>query len=305
MNRADRDIQAASREDSGPSRKSFAQRLVVFSEAIKLSHSIFALPFALSAVFLAAQGWPHWLVLVQVVIACVAARTAAMAFNRLVDAEIDARNPRTSGRAVPSGQLSKTFFAGAVVVSSAAFVATAAWINSLALALSPVALIVLLGYSLTKRFTSLSHLVLGIALGLSPVGAWIAVRGELALVPVLLGLAVLFWTAGFDMIYACQDRDFDVDAQLHSIPAALGIRGALLLARAFHVLAASLLIALGVVGGYGVWYAVGVIAVVGLLVYEHSIVRADDLSRVDVAFFTLNGLVSLVFMAAVLAQTLS
>ena len=276
-----------------------------FGEAIKISHSVFALPFAISAAFIASEGLPSPGLLAKIVLAVVLARTAAMAFNRLADAEIDARNPRTAGRALPQGLLSRRFMAAAALLGSAGFVATSAWINTLAFRLSPVAVAILLGYSYTKRFTALSHVVLGAALGLSPLGAWIAVRGEFALVPALLGTAVLLWTAGFDVIYACQDRDFDVRAGLHSLPRTLGLRGALRIARLFHAGTLAFLVAVGWVGGLGAPYYAGVALVLALLLYEHSLVRADDLSRVNVAFFTLNGLVSLVFMAAVVVQTLS
>ena len=278
-------------------------KLRAFLEAIKISHSIFALPFAVAAAFLAAGGLPAWPVLGKVLLAVVLARTAAMSFNRWADAEIDAANPRTAARAIPSGLLSKSFMGGASLLSCLGFVAVAAWINSLAFALSPIAVAVLLGYSYSKRFTAFSHLILGLALGLSPVGAWIAVRGELALLPVTLGLAVVFWTAGFDVIYACQDRSFDVEYGIHSLPRRLGIARALLLTRLFHVLTAVLLIFVGIQADLGIMYALGVGCVVALLAYENSLVKVDDFSRVNVAFFTMNGLVSLVFMAAVILQT--
>lgn len=284
-------------------RRPFGASLLTFFEAIKISHSVFALPFAVAAAFLAAGGRPAWPVLGKVVLAVVLARTAAMAFNRWADAEIDAANPRTAGRAVPVGDLSRSFMGAASLVAAAGFVAVAAWINTLALWLSPVALLVLLGYSYTKRFTSLAHVILGLALGLSPLGAWIAVRGELALLPVTLGLAVVFWTAGFDIIYACQDRAFDAEHGLHSIPRRLGVARALLLTRVFHLLTAALLISIGFQADLGIVYAIGVTLVIALLGYENSLVRADDFSRVNVAFFTVNGLVSLVFMATVVLQT--
>ena len=277
-------------------------RLIIFCDSIKIAHSVFALPFAIAAVFLAAEGWPPVAVLGKVILAVVLARTSAMAFNRFADARIDAENPRTASRAIPRGLLSRSFMLGASLFSAALFVAVAASINRLALALSPVVLCVLLGYSYTKRFTSLSHIVLGAALGLSPVGAWVAVRGELDVLPALLGAAVLFWTAGFDMIYACQDREFDSSHGLHSIPSRLGVARALLLSRLFHIIAVALLVAVGSLAEQGVVYGLGVLTIVVLLVYEHSIVTPRDLSRVNVAFFTLNGLVSLAFMTAVVVQ---
>ena len=274
----------------------------LFLESIKFSHSIFALPFALSAFFMAGTGSLAWPLLGKVVAACVFARTAAMSFNRLIDARIDARNPRTSSRAVPAGDLSPSFMAVATIGSCCLFGLCCAWINTLALALCPVALGILLGYSYTKRFTSLSHLVLGVALGLSPVGAWVAVRAEIALLPVLLGLAVAFWTAGFDVIYACQDYDFDRREGLHSIPARLGLPRALLISRLFHLLAIALLVNLGLRAEYGTFYWIGTGTVAVLLVYEQSLVKPGDLSRVNLAFFTLNGIVSLVFMTSVILE---
>ena len=278
--------------------------VLLFLDTIKVSHSIFALPFAVAALFMACGGLPPPALLGKVVLAVVLARTAAMSFNRWADASIDAENPRTRARAVPAGLLSRRAVGLASLISAAGFIAVAAWINDLALALSPVVLAVLLGYSYTKRFTALSHVILGAALGLSPLGAWVAARGEVALQPLILGLAVLFWTAGFDVIYACQDRDFDVGRGLHSIPARLGVSRALALARTFHVVALALLASLGWIAGFGAAYWAGVACVAALLVYEHSIVSPRDLSRVNVAFFTLNGLVSLVFMSAVVIETL-
>jgi 4-hydroxybenzoate polyprenyltransferase len=279
------------------------ERISVYLEAIKISHSVFALPFAVSAAFLAAPGLPPWGVLGKLVLAVVLARTAAMSFNRFADARLDALNPRTQNRAVPAGLLSRRFMGAASLISAAGFVAACWSINPLAFRLSPVALLVLLGYSYTKRFTSFSHVVLGAALGLSPVGAWVAVKGELALLPALLGLSVLFWTAGFDIIYACQDYHFDQRHGLHSLPARLGVRRALILSRWLHALAVLLLLSVGYLGGLGWVYLMGVLCVLLLLVYEHSLVKPDDLSRVNLAFFTLNGLVSLAFMGAVVLQT--
>jgi 4-hydroxybenzoate polyprenyltransferase len=280
----------------------------VFLEAIKVSHSVFALPFAVAAAFMAQMveggGLPPLGLLGKIVLAAVAARTAAMSFNRFADAALDRGNPRTAGRAVPSGQLSRGFMLTAALLSSAAFAGVAWWINSLAFALSPVALLVLLGYSYTKRFTSMSHLVLGAALGLSPLGAWVAMRAELAVVPALLGAAVLFWTGGFDIIYACQDVEADRRQGLFSLPRRLGLAGALLVSRLFHLLTAGLLVSIGILGGYGVPYYVGVAVVAFLLAYEQCLVSPRDLSRVNVAFFSLNGLVSLFFMAAVVVQAM-
>ena len=283
--------------------KGALEKARVFCEAIKVSHSVFALPFAVAAAFIASEGWPELRLLGLIVAAVVLARTSAMAFNRWADARIDLENPRTRGRAVPAGLLRRSTMLAAAALSALGFVGICAAINPLACALSPVALGVILGYSFTKRFTWLSHAVLGLALGLSPLGAWVAVRGGVAVLPALLGLAVLLWTAGFDIIYACQDADFDTRSGLHSIPARFGIRRALRLSRALHVSVVILLVAVGVIARLGWPYAVGVACVALLLVREHSVVSPDDLSRVDMAFFTLNGLVSLVFMASVIIDT--
>lgn len=285
--------------------KRWLRAAALFAETIKISHTVFALPFAIAAAFMAADGPVPLLLAGKIVLACVFARTAAMSFNRFADAEIDRRNPRTQNRAVATGALSRSTVLAATIVSSLLFVAVARWIHELAFALSPIALAVVLGYSFTKRFTSFSHLVLGAALGLSPLGAWIAVRSELGLAPVLLGLAVLVWTAGFDIIYACQDRDFDVRAGLHSVPKRLGIGRALWLARGLHVATVLLLLATGLASGYGLAYFAGVAVVALLLFHEHRLVAPDDLSRVDVAFFTLNGLVSVFFMSAVIVEVVS
>ncbi len=281
-----------------------ARSMGVFLEMVKVSHSIFALPFAVSALFLASGGFPSLPVLGKVVLAVVFARTAALAFNRWADADIDALNPRTRSRAIPAALLSRPQVGIAALLSGAVFVLTAAWINRLAFALSPVVLVVLLGYSYTKRFTRLSHLVLGLALGLSPLGAWVAARGEVALLPAVLGAAVLFWTAGFDIIYACQDVDFDRKEGLRSIPERWGVARALAAARILHAFTVALLIGVGYLGGLDWVYGAGVAVVALLLIYEHSLVRPEDLSRVNQAFFTVNGIVSLAYMAAVIGQTL-
>jgi len=289
--------------EMGKGEAPYRSRIALFLESIKFSHSIFALPFALSAFFIASRGInPPWPLFGKIIAACVFARTAAMSFNRLADARIDAKNPRTSSRAVPTGELSRSFMAIATIGSCCLFALCCWWINSLALSLCPLALIVLLGYSYTKRFTSLSHLVLGIALGLSPVGAWVAVRAEIGLLPVLLGFAVAFWTAGFDVIYACQDHSFDKDEGLHSLPTKIGPARALLLSKLFHLLAIVLLVILGLQAEFGLYYWCGVLIVALLLAYEQSLVKPGDLSRVNLAFFTLNGIVSLVFMTSVILE---
>ena len=271
---------------------------------IKWEHSIFALPFALCGAMLAAGGFPSLHQLAWIIVAMIAARSAAMAFNRWADASIDAANPRTSTRALPAGQLSPAFVVTFVVVSSAIFILAASQLNRLALALSPVALAVLLLYSYTKRVTRWSHLVLGFALGIAPAAAWIAVRGSLDPRILLLTAAVTFWVGGFDVLYACQDFEFDRRTGLHSIPRYVGIPSALWIARAFHAVMVGLLIALLVAFGMGKLAACGVLAVILLLLYEHSLVRANDLTKLNAAFFTMNGVISVLFFVFVAGDLL-
>jgi len=278
--------------------------LRVTLEMIKWEHSIFALPFALCGAMLAAGGFPSPHQLLWIIVAMVAARSAAMAFNRWADAAIDAANPRTSSRALPAGNLSAAFVVTFVVVSSAIFILAASQLNRLTLLLSPVALAVLLLYSYTKRVTRWSHLVLGFALGIAPAAAWIAVRGALDPRILLLTAAVTFWVGGFDVLYACQDFDFDCQAGLHSVPRYFGIPAALWVARAFHLIMVLLLVALLISFGLGLWAGVGVLAVIVLLIYEHSLVRADDLSKLNAAFFTMNGVISVLFFVFVAADVL-
>ena len=278
--------------------------LRVTLEMIKWEHSIFALPFALCGAMLAAGGAPSLRQLTWIIVAMVAARSAAMAFNRLADAQIDAANPRTSTRALPTGHLSPAFVATFVVISSAIFVVAASQLNRLALWLSPVALAVLLLYSYTKRVTRWSHLVLGFALGIAPAAAWIAVRGSLDQRILLLTAAVTFWVGGFDVLYACQDFEFDRQSGLHSIPRYLGIHRALWVARLFHIVMLLLLVALLMVFGLGRLAVCGVAVVAALLAYEHSLVRAGDLSKLNAAFFTMNGVISVVFFVFVAGDLL-
>ena len=274
-------------------------------EMIKFSHTLFALPFALYSAVLAAEGWPSAATLTKIVIAMVGARSAAMAHNRLADRRIDAANPRTASRALPSGTLSVGFVRTFLVVAIVVFLGAAASLNRLTLLLSPLALGLLLLYAYTKRFTALSHLVLGLCLALAPVGAWIAVRGSVSALPILLGLAVLFWTAGFDVIYSLQDEEFDRRQGLRSIPALLGARGALVVSALFHLAMAVLLLAVWRVSGSGTLLLVGIGATVAALVYQHAIVRPGDLSRVDAAFFTANGFVSIALAACGIADVLA
>jgi 4-hydroxybenzoate polyprenyltransferase len=269
------------------------RKLGIILEMIKFEHTIFAMPFALTSAVVAAKGFPTWPVLLWILVAMVGARSAAMAFNRIVDGRIDAANPRTSERAIPKGLVSTAEAWVFTIISAGVFVLAAAMLNRLALALSPVALAVVLGYSLTKRFTSMSHLVLGLALGIAPVGAWIAVQGKFALAPIVLSAAVVLWTAGFDVIYSLQDVEFDRKMGLFSLPKRLGVARALFVSRLMHVFVVGLLAFLGVAAGLGAVYYVGV-GVIGLfLAWEHSLVSPKDLSRVNVAFFTMNGCVSL------------
>ncbi|MGH9546081.1 MAG: UbiA-like polyprenyltransferase [Terriglobales bacterium] len=280
------------------------RNLRVTLEMIKWEHSVFALPFALCGAMLAANGLPGVQQLLWIVVAMVAARSAAMAFNRLADAAIDAANPRTQTRALPAGTLTPAFVATFVVVSCAVFLLAASQLTHLALLLSPVALAVVLLYSYTKRFTRWSHLFLGVALGIAPAAAWIAVRGSFDPRILLLTAAVTFWVAGFDVLYACQDYDFDQKADLHSIPRYFGIRRALWVARLFHVL--MLVLLMGLVAAFGLgWLAVvGVIVVALLLGYEHSLVSSNNLSRLNAAFFTMNGVISVVFFIFVAGDLL-
>ena len=268
---------------------------------IKWEHSVLTLPFGLTGAVLAARGIPTLHTSIWIIVALVAARSAAMAFNRLVDADIDAENPRTKIRALPAGKLSKQFVLGFVVVTSAILIFAAWELNPLAFYLSPVALAIVFFYSFTKRFTRWAHVVLGLAMGIAPAAAWIAVRGAFDPRILLLTGAVVFWGAGFDILYSCQDFEFDHSFGVYSVPRAFGIRRALWIARGFHVLTVGLLAGMVAAFGLGKIAMVGVGIVALLLVYEHSLVKHDDLSRVNAAFFTMNGLISmglLFFVAA-------
>ena len=284
----------------------FVKRLRLTLAMIKFEHSVFALPFALTGALLAFrqigfagyfEGGRGWWILLWIVIAMVGARSAAMAFNRLVDAEIDARNPRTRARHIPAGLLSRAFGWCFTACASAIFLFAAYELNPLCFRLAPLALAIVLFYSFTKRFTSFSHLVLGFALGISPAAAWIAVRGSLDPRILWLTAAVTFWTAGFDIIYSCQDYEFDRDANLHSVPSRFGLKNALWLSKLLHVLMIVCLVMLVRQFGLGALSLAGIVAVAGLLVYEHGLVRPDDFSRVNAAFFTMNGWVSMLFFA--------
>jgi len=258
-------------------------------EMIKWEHSIFALPFALTATLLAAHGLPRWSTLGWILVAMVAARSCAMAFNRWADADIDAANPRTSSRAIPAGHLTRNFVLGFTVLMALVFVAASAELNRLTLYLSPVALLVLLGYSYMKRITRWSHLVLGLALGIAPSAAWIAVRGDLDPRILVLTAAVTLWVGGFDVLYACQDYEYDRSAGLESLPKAIGIPAAFWAARIMHLAVLCLLAWFGYLFSFGVVGWLGVAAVGLLLAYEHSLVSPKDLRRLNAAFFTMNG----------------
>ncbi len=291
--------------------------LSLLLDSIKFAHSIFALPFALLAMIVAAQGLPGTRTLVLIVLCMISARSAAMAFNRFMDRDIDAENPRTRTRPTVTGAVSMPFMAAFTLISGALFCLFAAQFNHICFVLALPVLAILLGYSLAKRFTCLCHFWLGLALGLAPLGAHLAVRGDLAplaglgqrwglsleLFPILLSATVLLWVSGFDLIYACQDYAVDLaDPRLHSMPKEIGIRNSLILSAVLHVLAVALLAACGIYAAMGAWYFGSVVLVAGLLLYEHWIVRPNDLSRVNVAFFTINGCVSLLLFAAVFVE---
>jgi 4-hydroxybenzoate polyprenyltransferase len=283
---------------------SFWKSAAVTLEMIKWEHSVFALPFALTGAFLAADGWPSLRVLGLIVVCMVAARSAAMAFNRLVDRKLDAINPRTATRALPAGALSAGFVGGFVVAGSVVFLVAAGMLNRLSLELAPVALAVLLAYSYMKRLTRWSHLVLGLALGIAPAAAWIAVRGTLDVRIVALTLAVLLWVGGFDVLYACQDFEHDRSVGLNSVPQAFGLEAAFWIARAMHVCMLLMLVWITVLFGLGKVAVAGVAVVAVLLAYEHSIVSPKDMRRMNAAFFTLNGIISVMFFLFVATDLL-
>lgn len=271
-------------------------------EMIKWEHSFLTLPFGLTGAVLAARGVPGPRQLFWICIALVAARSAAMAFNRLADHAIDARNPRTASRALPAGTLSRQFVGWFVAISSAILILAAGQLSSLALYLSPIALAIVMLYSYTKRFTRWSHLVLGLAMGIAPAAAWVAVRNNLDPRILILTAAVMFWGGGFDILYSCQDYDYDSQAMLHSVPRFFGIRRALLLARLFHLIVVVLLFWMVTAFGLGKIAAAGVLLTALLLAYEHTLVRHDDLSKLNAAFFTTNGLISVMFLFFITAD---
>uniref|UniRef100_A0A7C5ALD5 4-hydroxybenzoate octaprenyltransferase n=1 Tax=Desulfobacca acetoxidans TaxID=60893 RepID=A0A7C5ALD5_9BACT len=280
--------------------RSFPGKILLILEMIKFQHTVFALPFAFMGALLAARGLPTGRQCFYILLAMVGARSAAMAFNRLVDAELDALNPRTADRALPRGLLSRSFTGGFVLASALLFFFAAAQLNTLTLVLAPLALTVVLGYSFTKRFTAASHLVLGVSLSLAPIGGWIAVRGDMALTPLVLGLAVALWVAGFDILYSLADEDFDRQSGLHSLPALVGRVPAMRLARYLHLGAAFGFWLTGRLAGLGFLYFLAALLIGVLLWVEHRLISPQDLSRLNHAFFTINGAVSLVLGLATL-----
>ncbi|HEY7653671.1 MAG TPA: UbiA-like polyprenyltransferase [Methylomirabilota bacterium] len=276
-----------------------------FLDAIKFEHTVFALPFAYVAMVLAADGWPGWRVLLWVTLAMAGARTLAMSVNRLADRFIDAANPRTAKRHLPTGLLTPAQVTAAAALSAALLLLSAFMLNPLCLMLSPLAVLFLVGYSYTKRFTWLSHWILGFTDGIAAAGGWIAVRAAFDLPVYVLWLALTVWIAGFDLIYACQDVEFDRRHGLHSVPARFGIAAALTTARVCHVLTIAAFALLGWMMGLGLLYWLGVLVVAGLLVYEHSLVSPRDLSKLDVAFFNVNGYISVILFFAVIGGRLA
>lgn len=281
-------------------------KLSDYLELVKFSHTIFALPFALAAMLLAARDLPGHLpngwTIFWILVAMVSARTTAMSYNRIADRHIDAQNPRTANREIPAGKVSVAEAAALFNISALVFLFAAWRLQPLAFALALPTLIVLCFYSYCKRFTSLAHLVLGFCLGIAPVGAWIAVRGKIEVVPIVLALAIMFWVAGFDIIYATMDVEFDKKMGLHSMVQRFGIPGALNMARLFHFLFIVLLLAFGNLAGLSVWFTYGVGLIALFLIYEHLIVNPNDLRRVNAAFFTVNGAISVFFLALIVAE---
>ncbi|WP_400163789.1 UbiA-like polyprenyltransferase [Brevibacillus sp. TJ4] len=274
------------------------RKLKIILEMIKFEHSIFALPFAFMGAVLGnivVEGsWPTWMEIFWVTVAMVGARSAAMSLNRLIDRVIDAKNPRTANRAIPAGLISVTEVTLFIVVSFLVMFAAAFQLNDLAVKLLPLAVFVLVLYSYTKRFTWMCHFILGVAIGFGPLGGWVATTGQVDAVGLILFASVLFWTAGFDIIYACQDADFDRKEGLYSMPSRFGVANALAVARLCHVITFIGLVSLYVVADLSIWFLVGVLISGAILVYEHTLVKPTDLSKLDVAFFNMNGVLSVV-----------
>jgi 4-hydroxybenzoate polyprenyltransferase len=273
---------------------------------IKFSHTVFAMPFALIGFFLAAKSYEfEWITLFYVVFCMVFARSAAMAFNRYIDRDIDTANKRTAEiREIPKGVITAQNALIFVIINSLLFIATTYLINMLCFALSPIALIIILGYSYTKRFTALCHLILGLGLALAPIGAYLAVSSKFDVIPILFSVAVLFWVSGFDVIYSLQDEQFDKSQKLHSIPVLMGKKNALQLSNFLHLMSVIVLTIAGTLGQFGKWYWIGFVIFSALLIYQHTLVKNNDLSKVDLAFFTTNGIASVIFGAFVIVELL-
>jgi 4-hydroxybenzoate polyprenyltransferase len=273
---------------------------------IKFSHTVFAMPFALIGFFLAAKSYEfEWITLFYVVFCMVFARSAAMAFNRYIDRDIDTANKRTAEiREIPKGVITAQNALIFVIINSLLFIATTYLINILCFALSPIALIIILGYSYTKRFTALCHLILGLGLALAPIGAYLAVSSKFDVIPILFSVAVLFWVSGFDVIYSLQDEQFDKSQKLHSIPVLMGKKNALQLSNFLHLMSVIVLTIAGTLGQFGKWYWIGFVIFSALLIYQHTLVKNNDLSKVDLAFFTTNGIASVIFGAFVIVELL-
>jgi 4-hydroxybenzoate polyprenyltransferase len=287
---------------------SFLKSLKDYFSLVRFSHTVFAMPFALIGFSLAVSGENQSFslrLLLLIVLCMIFARNAAMGFNRIADNRFDALNPRTRNREIPAGAISIKAAAIFVIVNSLLFIITAGFINTLTLILSPVALLIILGYSLTKRITSLSHFILGLGLSLAPIGAYISVTGTFALLPVIYSLIVITWVSGFDILYALQDEDFDKSNRLHSIPAVTGIRRAIIISIGIHILTIILVITAGFLGKGGVLYWIGTLIFASLLIYQHIIVKHDDLSRLTVAFGTTNGIVSIFFSLFVIVDLIA
>ena len=280
--------------------KTQISRMGDYMSMVIIGHTLFALPFALTGFFLGVMHTKEalsWKLLILVVLCMVFARNAAMAFNRYIDRHIDSKNPRTASREIPAGIVKAQSALVFVIINSILFITCTWFINPVTFYLSPLALLVILGYSLTKKFTYLCHFILGIGLALAPIGAYLAVTGRFDLLPVFYSLLVLFWVSGFDMLYALQDEEFDKSMNLRSIVVSLGKKGALRLSAIVHIFSAGFVVGIGILADFGVYYWIGSIVFAGLLAYQHSIVKAEDLSRLNLAFFTTNGIASVIFAA--------
>lgn len=285
--------------------KKTKEKVKNYFSLVKFSHTIFAMPFAFIGYFLAlhqtrlpdgqTESEFEWRLFLFVILCMVFARNAAMAFNRFIDREIDIKNPRTAIREIPAGIIKAKSALLFVIINSVLFIATTYFINQLTFRLSPVALLIILGYSVTKKFTALCHLILGLGLSLAPIGAYLAVTGEFALIPILYSFVVLFWVSGFDIIYALQDLDFDKEEELKSFPVFFGKKGALTASTLLHIFSAVLTVLAGYFGAFGLFYWIGSFIFIGLLFYQHTLVKPNDLSRVNLAFFTTNGIASVIF----------